>query len=130
MAQLFFEKKADLFFVKWHQVRGYYSDQFWTVFFSDQLFKAYFFVKAQGRVDPAHKQMTYGLPFSFLKHDWKLYQFENLQQAHKQMYDIDIALKTGGSSAKREVNIGINITGIGFNVNGGLRQDGDRKSVV
>jgi hypothetical protein len=97
LAQLFFEKKADLFFEQWHQVRDYYPDQFWCVFFSEQLFKAYFYSKAHGRVDASSKQMTYGLPFSFLKHDWKLYKPENLQQAHELLYDVDIALKTGGS---------------------------------
>ena len=98
LAQLFFEKKADEFFAQWHKVRDHYSDQFWTVFFSEQLFKAYFYVHAQGRVDQSQKQMTYGLPFSFLKYDWKLYQTSTLQQAHEQLYQIDIALKNGGNS--------------------------------
>ncbi|MBP6891978.1 hypothetical protein KBB68_00195 [Candidatus Babeliales bacterium] len=98
LAQLFFEKKADQFFTEWHIVRSHYSEQFWTVFFSDQLFKAYFYVCAQGRIDQAQKQMTYGLPFSFLKHDWKLYQPSSLQQAHEQIYNVDIALKNGGNN--------------------------------
>lgn len=97
VAQLFFEKKADEFFTQWHQVRSYYSDQFWTSFFSDQIFKAYFYVACQGRIVPNQKQMTYGLPFSFLKHDWRLYQTEQLQRAHQHLYEVDIALKTGGS---------------------------------
>lgn len=98
LAQLFFEKKADHFFFQWHQVRPFYSDQFWTVFFSDQIFKAYFYVKAQARIDQSQKQMTYGLPFSFLKHDWKLYQCDFLQQGYEQLYDVDMALKSGGST--------------------------------
>ena len=97
LGQLFFEKRADEFFVQWHQVRPYYSDQFWTAFFSEQLFKAYFYVVAQGRIAPEQKQMTYGLPFSFLKHDWRLYQAAQLQQAHQQLYEVDVALKTGGT---------------------------------
>ncbi len=98
LAQLFFEKKSDQFFAEWHAVRGHYSEQFWTVFFSDQLFKAYFYVCAQGRIDQTQKQMTYGLPFSFLKHDWKLYQPATLQQAHEQIYSVDVALKNGGNT--------------------------------
>lgn len=98
LAQLFFEKRADEFFQEWHQVRGHYSDQFWTVFFSDQLFKAYFYVSLQGRIAPEQKQITYGLPFSFLKHDWRLYTIKSLSQAHEQLYDVDIALKTGGNA--------------------------------
>ncbi len=98
LAQLFFEKKSDQFFQEWHVVKNHYSDQFWTVFFSDQLFKAYFYVCAQGRVDQSQKQMTYGLPFSFLKHDWRLYQPATLKQAHEELYTVDVALKNGGSS--------------------------------
>jgi hypothetical protein len=41
--------------------------------------------------------MTYGLPFSFLKHDWKLYQACTLQQAHEKLYSVDIALKNSNS---------------------------------
>ncbi len=98
LAQLFFEKKADEFFAKWHEVRNDYSEQFWTVFFSEQLFKAYFYVCAQGRIDQTQKQMMYGLPFSFLKHDWRLHQASFLQQAHDQLYEVDIALKNGGNN--------------------------------
>jgi hypothetical protein len=98
LAQLFFEKKADVFLDQWHHVRPYYSDQFWTVFFSDQLFKAYFYVVLQGRVEPSQKQLTYGLPFSFLKNDWRWHKPAQLQQAHAQLYEVDLALKSGASS--------------------------------
>ncbi|MFA5998548.1 MAG: hypothetical protein WC747_00810 [Candidatus Babeliales bacterium] len=98
LSQLFFEKKAEEFFVKWSDVRPYYSDQFWTTFFSEQLFKAYFYVQWQGRVPVDQKQITFGLPFSFLKQDWKLYTLFELQASHQKMYEIDLALKSGGSS--------------------------------
>lgn len=98
IGQLFFEKRADLFFEQWHKVKEYYSDQFWIAFFSDQLFKAYFYVAAQGRIALEQKQMTYGLPFSFLKHDWKIYKVGQLQHFHQELYQIDLALKSGGNS--------------------------------
>lgn len=98
LSQLFFEKKAEEFFVKWSHVRPFYSDQFWTTFFSEQLFKAYFYVQWQGRVPVDQKHITFGLPFSFLKQDWKLYTLFELQAAHQKMYEIDLALKSGGSS--------------------------------
>ncbi len=97
LSQLFFEKKAEEFFVKWSQIRPYYSDQFWTTFFSEQLFKSYFYVQWQGRVPAEQKQISFGLPFSFLKQDWKLYTTFELQAAHQKMYEIDLALKSGGS---------------------------------
>ncbi len=98
LAQLFFEKRADQFFILWHQIRNKYSDQFWTVFFSDQLFKAYFYVAVQGRVALDQKQITYGLPFSFLKNDWKFYTLATLSQAHASLYTIDLELKLGANS--------------------------------
>ncbi|MCX5923601.1 MAG: hypothetical protein NTU89_03475 [Candidatus Dependentiae bacterium] len=97
LSQLFFEKKAEEFFVKWSAVRPYYSDQFWTTFFSEQLFKSYFYVQWGGRVPADQRQISFGLPFSFLKQDFKLYTTFELQAAHQKMYEIDLALKSGGS---------------------------------
>lgn len=97
LSQLFFEKNAAEFFAKWQQVRGNYSDQFWTSYFSEQLFKAYFVVQHGGFVPSDQKQLQFGLPFSFLKHDWKLYGAHELQYAHQKMYEIDLALKSSGS---------------------------------
>lgn len=97
LAQLFFKKKAHLFFDQWLHIRLQYSDQFWTVFFSDQLFKAYFYVVLGGRIDQANKPLTFGLPFSFLKYDWKLFTLEQLQTAHQLLYVVDLELKNGGS---------------------------------
>lgn len=97
LSQLFFEKKAEEFFVKWSEVRPYYSDQFWTTFFSEQLFKSYFYVQINGRIPADQKQLSFGLPFSFMKQDWKLYTTFELQAAHQKMYEIDLALKSGGS---------------------------------
>ncbi|MCX5923689.1 MAG: hypothetical protein NTU89_03945, partial [Candidatus Dependentiae bacterium] len=43
------------------------------------------------------RQISFGLPFSFLKQDFKLYTTFELQAAHQKMYEIDLALKSGGS---------------------------------
>lgn len=98
LSQLFFEKNATEFFAKWQQIRSFYSDQFWTAYFSEQLFKSYFYVQHQGRVPTDQKQLVFGLPFSFLKHDFKLYHSRELQYAHQKMYEIDLSLKRSGSS--------------------------------
>nr|MBP7854778.1 hypothetical protein [Candidatus Babeliales bacterium] len=60
VAQLFFEKKPDAFFKHWHWIRPYFSDQFWVTFFSDQIFKAYLYVRMHGQVPQAQKQLVYG----------------------------------------------------------------------
>lgn len=98
IGQLFFEKNSAEFFVKWQKIRPLYVDQFWTSFFSEQLFKAYFYVHYKGQVPTDQKQIVFGLPFSFLKHDWKMYQISELQAAHQKIYEIDLSLKRGGSA--------------------------------
>lgn len=97
VSQLFFEKKSAEFFIQWHKVRSLYPDQFWTAFFSEQLFKGYFYIQHKGQVPLDQKQLTFGLPFSFLKHDWKMYSGKELQAAHEKMYEIDLSLKRSGS---------------------------------
>lgn len=97
MSQLFFEKSSTEFFVKWKEIRGNYSDQFWTTFFSEQLFKAYFYIQHGGHVPTDQKQLLFGLSFSFLKHDWKVYDQKELALAHQKIYNIDLSLKQGGS---------------------------------
>ena len=97
MSQLFFEKNSSEFFVKWKEIRGNYADQFWTTFFSEQLFKAYFYIQHGGHVPTDQKQLLFGLSFSFLKHDWKVYDSKELALAHQKIYNIDLSLKQGGS---------------------------------
>lgn len=97
VSQLFFEKKSTLFFEQWKRIRKLYSDQFWTAFFSEQLFKAYFYVQMQGKLPADQKQIAFGLPFSFLKQDWKRYTASELAGAHEKIYDLDLALKNGAS---------------------------------
>lgn len=97
VSQLFYEKNSTEFFVKWDKVRNVYSDQFWTAFFSEQLFKGYFYIQHKGMVPPEQKIITFGLSFSFLKYDWKLFSKTELQRAHQKIYEIDLSLKRSGS---------------------------------
>ena len=103
LSQLFFEKNATDFFIKWDKIRILYSDQFWTAFFSEQLFKSYFYVHHNGIIAIDQKQLTFGLPFSFLKQDWKMYKCDELQKAHQRIYEIDLSLKSGGSKYQLDV---------------------------
>lgn len=97
LSQLFFEKNTKDFFIKWQKIRANYVDQFWIAFFSEQLFKAYFYVNHQGRLPADQKQLSFGLPFSFLKHDFKMYTADELLQAHKEVYQLDLSLKNSGA---------------------------------
>lgn len=103
LSQLFFEKNSAEFFIQWHKVRSLYPDQFWTAFFSEQLFKGYFYIAHKGQVPLDQKQLVFGLPFSFLKHDWKMFQSKELQLAHEKIYEIDLSLKRNGSLYQLDV---------------------------
>jgi len=99
LSQFFFEKKEKDFFKLWLQIKPLYSDMFWVSYWSDQVYRAYFFIRftnAENYV--AAKQVSFGLPFLFLKQTYKMYQLHELQGFHQAMYTIDIALKNGGNS--------------------------------
>lgn len=97
LSQLFFEKKQEAFFELWLTMGSLYSEMFWVSFWSDQLYRAYFFI-AFSQVDnfAAAKQVSFGLSFSFMKQTYKQYQLQELVAAHDVLYDIDTALKNGG----------------------------------
>ena len=97
VSELFFAKKNDAFVEYWDGVFNQYSEMFWVSFWSDQLYKAYCytFQMQQGRI--VSKYETYGLPFSFLKFDWKKHSLEHLQKSHQKIYQVDFALKNGAS---------------------------------
>lgn len=98
VSELFFAKKNDEFVEYWNVVFPRYSEMFWVSFWSDQFFKAYCYVfqKQQGKI--VSKYETYGLPFSFLRFDWKKHNLETLQKCHQKIYQVDAVLKTGGNS--------------------------------
>lgn len=99
LSQLFFEKKEKDFFKLWLQIKPLYSDMFWVSYWSDQVYRAYFFIRFTNSENyAAAKQVSFGLPFSFLKQTYRMYQPCELQGFHQAMYQIDIALKNGGNS--------------------------------
>jgi len=103
VSQYFFEKNPKKFFELFNQVRHLYSEPFWTSFFSEQLFKAYWFVVNKGQIAPEQKQMTFGLPFSFTKLDWKHHKKEALQKFHQKIYEVDLSIKSGGSGMELDL---------------------------
>ena len=98
LSQLFFERNAQGFFTMWHKVASYYPEQFWVSFFSDQFFKGYWYIACKGQVRPDQKFMTFGLPFSFLKQDWKYYSLSDMQKNYTKIYALDGAIKSGKQS--------------------------------
>lgn len=75
-----------------------YPAQFWIAFWSEQLVKAYGFVLySQQKNYSAAKKISYRLPFSFTKTDWKKIDQHELVRAHHFLYFYDFHIKNGGT---------------------------------
>lgn len=103
MAQHFFGKKPKAFFAQWSLVAEQYNEQFWVMFWFDQLWRAslYCFLMRQKQQAQA-KKAQYKLPFSFINRDWSLYAVSELNAALQFLYDIDFRLKNGGNAVAFE----------------------------
>lgn len=98
LSQLFFEKKEQHFLNMWLQVKSLYADMFWISFWSDQIYRAYFFITfTQEENFAAAKQVSFGLSFSFLKQTYKQYELQELRNVHQALFVVDTALKNGGT---------------------------------
>lgn len=104
LSQYFFEKKKHLFFTTWLAMKDQYSHVFWIVFWSEQLYRAYFFTlyTKQGNYMDA-KKVSFGLPFAFIKQGWKHMTLAQLQRLHSHMYTIDYSFKNGGSVYEMDI---------------------------
>jgi len=99
LSQLLFEKEASKFFILWLKMKPLYADMFWISFWSDQLYKSYFFIYFTNIGNyGALKQVSYGLSFVFMKQSYKQYQLDELIHFHTALYFVDTALKNGGHS--------------------------------
>lgn len=92
-----FAKKSEPFFSLWRTLSKDYPPMFWISFWSEQLFRAAHFVDyAHNKQFVPAKKIGYRLPFTFIKHDWKVYSRHELSIAHDFLYRIDYTLKNGG----------------------------------
>lgn len=99
LSQEFFAKKPEKFFPLWHSLVDSYSPAFWTVYWSEQIWRAYHYVQfsRQKKLAEARK-VGFRLPFTFLRKNWRLYHGIELQHAHNFIYTLDSRFKTGGGS--------------------------------
>lgn len=97
LSQFLFEKKQHQFFSLWFSIRALYPDMFWISFWSDQIYRSYFFIASmqKNHVSLA-KQVSFGLSFVFIKQTYKQYKLDELQKFHQAIYDVDTQLKHGG----------------------------------
>ncbi len=98
LAQWFFARKPQHFYRTWQVLKDAYDPVFWTTFWSEQVWRAYYtvsFCKAQELAQA--KQMAYKLPFSFLQRDWKQFSEAELLRAHDFLTTADFRIKNGAS---------------------------------
>ena len=94
----FFARKPEKFFEIWEKFGADYMEQFWTAYWSEQLFRAYYFVQLQQAGDLAGaKRIAYRLPFSFTQTDCRKFTTTELYQAHNFIRLADFELKSGSS---------------------------------
>ncbi len=111
LSQALFERKASLFFSLWKKVALQYSPPFWTMFWSEQMWRAYWYVLLQQKNKPTDaKKMGYRLPFSFLRYQWRNYSLAELQKAHALLYELEYRLKNGGSENQLDLFFSLFLT--------------------
>ena len=91
------EKKS--FLIQWEEMQEDYEFPFWISYFSEQFFRAYFYIRFKR--DHQHveaRKVGYRLPFSFLQRDWKRWNADMFYRAHHKVATLDFNLKNGGSS--------------------------------
>lgn len=98
LSRHFLFRDAKAFYQCWTAVSDAYPIPFWLTFWSEQIFKALWFIHHQKRNEYQQaKQIGFRLPFDFMKSGWKYLSVERLRQAHSQLYQIDYEFKNGGT---------------------------------
>lgn len=96
LSQYFFSKNQAMFLAAWRAVESDFPHEFWTVFWSEQLWQASLFVTQAVQVGPqAARKGINRLPFSFMQQDWRGYTVRELCVAHNFLYRVDFGMKNG-----------------------------------
>lgn len=104
VSKFFFEKDERAFFIQWSKISEQYSPQFWTVFWSEQLWRASWYVTiARQKKREDLKKIGYRLPFTFVQHGWRSVSLRELKSAHNFIYQLDYATKNGSGTGGLEL---------------------------
>ena len=96
LGKYFFENKPQQFFNVWSKIEKNYPDIFWISFWSEKIYRAYFVVKfLKDKQEFKAKSLSFGLPYMFLKRDWKSFSLNILSNYHNFLYTNDFKIKTG-----------------------------------
>lgn len=98
VAAAFFAKDIQKFMKLYGALAGEFQPPFWVTFFSEQLYRAYWYLyfKEQQKLIDAQK-IGYRLPYSFLQKDWRLHKRADLHKLNKAIYLFDTQFKQGGT---------------------------------
>ena len=96
LSQYLFSGEAQKFYDYWLGIKDEYPEEFWTVFWSEQIWQAAIFVYKTKKVGYAEAKKSFTrLPFSFIQKDWKKHSITYLTEAHTMIYELDYRNKTG-----------------------------------
>lgn len=104
LSQYFFARDGMRFFKQWSTLKDQYAAPFWISFWSEQLWRASFFIElSEQRNFSEAKRISFKLPFSFIQRDWKNVTSAELKRAHDVLYHCDHAIKNGGDANMLEL---------------------------
>ena len=96
LGKYFFENKPKQFFDVWSKTEKDYPDIFWISFWAEKIYRAYFVVKfLKDKQESKARSLSFGLPYMFLKRDWKSFSLNMLSNYHDFLYTNDFKIKTG-----------------------------------
>ena len=95
LSQYFFKRNVEQFYQLWQRVESDYPETFWIVFWSEQLWRAHYFLSLREHHLADAKRIAFRLPFSFIQRDWRQVTRHELRGAHQWLYHMDVALKNG-----------------------------------
>jgi len=104
LSSAFFSKDTQRFFSVWSQMEADYSPQFWIVFWSEQLWRAFNFVEYanKGQILEA-KRIGFRLPYNVKNYLWQKLDLTRLKDLHDLLYKVDYSLKNGGKPFSLEL---------------------------
>lgn len=98
LSEALFMQSGKKFYRAWKEILDHYAPQFWIRFWSEQMWRAYWYTHFQQKGKRLEaKKMSYRLPFSFLNRYWRNHSLETFAQAHALLYEIDYHMKNGGT---------------------------------
>jgi hypothetical protein len=104
LSECFFAKKTTEFFNIWSKVSTEYSDVFWVVFWSEQIWRANAFIKyLSDKKFVEAKRASSRLPYSFTNTYWKMTSVKQLARLYDFLYEIDFKCKSGSMFCSLEL---------------------------